>query len=365
MLSLPSPRSLKLCFRAIYAHSSRKQVPLMAHNRDLRSTTTPPETRSLSRGRHLLRPYNFNYFARKCSEDRTRSGKVAALAQQPFEEFTEPTPLGSRESLLTVPIATPLINGATDKLFEPLTREQLEFEEFKRQRDREIAEMEAIVARYEEEQEAKRRSRDRHQTRRGRNSRDQDYSDDSQSDYSSYNSSDRRPIYRRRHTTRRNSRIDRIIRAIPLENHDIVPDDTKETKDHQNEDRNDVIDVIQPQVHMIHHTNHRIEVTNEVPNKIFDSPLNHQSHLGLKTICSQPLIINGQINVIWHRSQHNGFNLIKPQCHNIAPYQQCNQCGTHPMFNQLHQRNKLTIHIQPLRVSRQIFNRRLHPRNLA
>ena len=138
--------------------------------------------------------------------------------------------------------------------------------------------------------------------------------------------------------------MNHTIHAILPENHDIVPDDMKGAKDHQNEDRIDAIDNIRLQARMIHLTNHRIEVTNEIPNKIFGQPLNHQSHLGIKTTCSPMLIINGQTNITWHHSQCNGFNLIKLQCHNIAPYQQCNQCGTHQMFNQLHQRNNLTIH---------------------
>ena len=138
--------------------------------------------------------------------------------------------------------------------------------------------------------------------------------------------------------------MNHTIHAIPLENHDIILDDMKEAKDHQDGGRIDAIDNIQLQAHMIHLTNHHIEVTNEATNKIFGQPLNHQSHPGQQTTRSQTLIINGQTNITRHHSQCNGFNLIKPQYHNITPYQQCNQCGTQQMFNQLHQRNNLTIH---------------------
>ena len=44
-------------------------TPLEEPKRDLYSTDTPPDERSLGRGRHLLRPYNFNYFYRKCGTD--------------------------------------------------------------------------------------------------------------------------------------------------------------------------------------------------------------------------------------------------------------------------------------------------------
>ena len=73
------------------------------------------------------------------------------LEWQPFEDFTEPTSLGSRESLLTIPIATPILNGATDKLFEVPTAEQLESLEIKRQIDYEMDLLKAEVEAYERE----------------------------------------------------------------------------------------------------------------------------------------------------------------------------------------------------------------------
>ena len=117
-------------------------------------------------------------------------------------------------------------------------------------------------------------------------------------------------------------RMNRITRAILPENHDIIPDDIKETGDHQNEDRIDVNVDIQLQAHMIHHTNHRIEVMNTELSKIFDQPLNNMCHLGHTTVCRQALNFNGRTKRTWHLSQ--GFNLTKLQCNNTNQYHQCN-----------------------------------------
>ena len=141
-----------------------------------------------------------------------------------------------------------------------------------------------------------------------------------------------------------------ILGILP-ENRDTISERTDVNQDHI-----DAIDVILLQAHMIHRTNHRIEVIVQDQTTLTGLQIQITYHHGYNTNGNNMLklngsnttngnnMFNGKINSIRHHSLHIGFNQIWPMHNHTTHRTRCNQDGNSQLFNKmLPQSNHSTI----------------------